>query len=91
MDFEFDPSKSEANKIKHGIDFEEARGLWKDEEAVEIPSTYQHEERYLVIAVIEEIYWTAIITCRDLSVRFISVRRSKKLEVELYDNHRGIR
>jgi uncharacterized DUF497 family protein len=25
MDFEFDPVKSLANKVKHGIDFEEAK------------------------------------------------------------------
>jgi uncharacterized DUF497 family protein len=25
--FEFDPAKSEANKVKHGIDFEEAQEL----------------------------------------------------------------
>jgi uncharacterized protein len=28
MQFEFDPKKSEGNKLKHGIDFVEAQGLW---------------------------------------------------------------
>jgi len=28
MDFEYDPQKSESNKIRHGIDFEEAKALW---------------------------------------------------------------
>jgi uncharacterized DUF497 family protein len=28
MIFEYDPKKSEANKAKHGIDFEEAKALW---------------------------------------------------------------
>jgi uncharacterized protein len=28
--FEFDPLKSETNKIKHGIDFEESTKLWND-------------------------------------------------------------
>ncbi len=87
MNFEFDPTKSKANKVKHGIDFEKAEELWNDDEAIEIPSAYQHEQRNLVIAK----YWTAIITYRDLSVRFISVRRSRKLEVELYDSHRRTR
>ena len=30
MKFEFDETKSEANKRKHGIDFVEAQALWKD-------------------------------------------------------------
>jgi len=30
MDFEYDRQKSEANKAKHGIDFEEAQALWQD-------------------------------------------------------------
>ena len=31
MKFEYDPAKSAANKAKHGLDFEEAKALWKDE------------------------------------------------------------
>ncbi len=30
MRYEYDPNKSHANKIKHGIDFEEAQALWLD-------------------------------------------------------------
>lgn len=30
MEFEYDPGKSETNKKKHGIDFEEAQALWFD-------------------------------------------------------------
>jgi hypothetical protein len=39
MDFEYDPNKSEANKAKHGIDFEEAQELWNDQEAATSPRT----------------------------------------------------
>ena len=28
-EFEFDPAKSEANLLKHGIDFTEAQTLWR--------------------------------------------------------------
>jgi len=28
-DFEWDDQKSETNKARHGIDFEEARNLWR--------------------------------------------------------------
>ena len=30
MEFEFDPVKSMSNLVKHGIDFEGARELWRD-------------------------------------------------------------
>jgi hypothetical protein len=30
MDFEFDETKSESNKKKHGIDFIKAQELWED-------------------------------------------------------------
>jgi uncharacterized DUF497 family protein len=39
MDFEFDPKKSESNKQKHGIDFNEASKLWVDPNIIEIPVT----------------------------------------------------
>ncbi len=35
MDFEYDIKKSQANKLKHGIDFNEARALWEDSERLE--------------------------------------------------------
>jgi uncharacterized DUF497 family protein len=45
-----DPQKSEPNKAKHGIDFEEAQALWNDPEAVEVKLHYPDEERYARIA-----------------------------------------
>ena len=35
MRFEFDPAKSDANKVKHGIDFVEAQGIWNDANRLE--------------------------------------------------------
>jgi len=49
MQFEFDPDKSEENKRKHGIDFEEAQALWADPSLVEIPSRTSDEPRWLLI------------------------------------------
>jgi len=36
MLFEYDKNKSESNKVKHGIDFEEVQILWKDWNRLEI-------------------------------------------------------
>jgi uncharacterized DUF497 family protein len=44
--FEFDPDKSKANKLKHGIDFQRARRLWNDPNRVEIPASWVDEFRF---------------------------------------------
>ncbi len=85
MAFEYDDKKSSANKIKHGIDFEEAKDIWNDEYRLEIWTKGLSEPRYLVIGVIDKNLWSAIITYRDGNIRIISVRRSRIEEVRIYD------
>jgi uncharacterized DUF497 family protein len=85
MEFEFDPKKSEQNKTKHGIDFIEAQVLWNDPDVVEIPVKTSNETRFLVIGAIAEKHWSGIITYRSDRIRIISVRRSRKEEVDLYE------
>lgn len=86
MEFEFDPTKSNRNKKKHGIDFYEAQALWDDSDFIEIPLKTIDEPRFLVIGRISEKHWSAIITYRSENVRIISVRRSRKEEVEIYES-----
>jgi uncharacterized DUF497 family protein len=86
MEFEFDPAKSDTNKKKHGIDFYEAQELWNDADFIEIPLKTSDEPRFLVIGRISEKYWSAIITYRSETIRIISVRRSRKEEVDLYES-----
>jgi uncharacterized DUF497 family protein len=85
MDFEFDPQKSEANKKKHGIDFYEARALWDDPDAIEIPVRTSDEPRFLAIGKISGKHWSGVITYRSGKIRIISVRRSRKEEVDIYE------
>jgi hypothetical protein len=85
MEFEFDPKKSEANKTKHGIDFIQAQVLWDDPDIVEIPAKTSDEPRFLVIGRISDRHWSGIITHRSDRIRIISVRRSRKEEVDLYE------
>ncbi|HWR57800.1 MAG TPA: BrnT family toxin [Thermodesulfovibrionales bacterium] len=85
MEFEFDPAKSISNKKKPGIDFFEARALWDDPDFIEIPVTTVDESRFLLIGRISEKHWSAIITYRSEKIRIISVRRSRKEEVEIYE------
>ena len=86
MPFEYDPRKSQLNREKHGIDFEEAQALWKDENRLEIPARAVDEPRSLLIGQINGIMWSVVITYRDDNSRIISVRRSRTEEVELYES-----
>ena len=85
MEIEFDFGKSETNKNKHGIDFLEAQALWEDPDLVEVPVLTIDESRYLVIGKIDGKHWSGVITNRGEKVRIISVRRSRKEEVEIYE------
>ena len=84
--FEFDPAKSEANRAKHGIDFEEAQALWQDADRFELPSRKEgDEERWLIVGTIAGKMWTAIVTYREGVPRLISCRRSRRKEERLYE------
>ena len=86
MEFEFDPQKSEANKKKHGIDFYEAQALWDDPDLIEIPVRTSDERRFLIIAKSSGKHWSGVITYRGGKIRIISVRRSRKEEVDIYES-----
>ena len=89
MQFEFDPAKSVANKLKHGIDFETAKALWRDLKAIEIAARNVDEPRFLRIAQLAEgettHLWSVVFTYRETAIRLISVRRSRANEVILYE------
>ncbi|RUO29551.1 BrnT family toxin [Aliidiomarina soli] len=84
--FEFDDKKSQANRYKHGIDFHDAQALWEDQDLLEVRAKSSDEPRYLVIGLIGMKHWSAVITYRGEKIRLISVRRSRKREVELYES-----
>ncbi|MDP4621336.1 MAG: BrnT family toxin [Hydrogenophaga sp.] len=86
MVFEFDPAKSESNRIKHGIDFLEAQALWSDPMLLEIPAKTTDEPRYLVIGLLSDKHWSAVMTYRGDKIRLISVRRARAEEVALYES-----
>ena len=86
MDFEYDPEKSQTNKTKHGLDFEEAKQIWEDLHRLEVPvaQLVAGEERNLMIGRISDKIWTAVFTRRGDAIRLISVRRARKNEEEAY-------
>ncbi|MFB9868274.1 BrnT family toxin [Vreelandella sulfidaeris] len=53
---------------------------------LELRATSEDEQRFLLVGKIGEKHWSAIVTYRDAHIRLISVRRSRKKEVELYES-----
>ena len=85
MEFEFDPTKSAANKAKHGIDFVEAQALWEDPDYIERPARSATEPRVQVIGRIAQTLWSAFATIRhEETIRIISVRRARQDEERRY-------
>jgi uncharacterized protein len=85
VEFEFDPEKSKSNKTKHGIDFHESQIVWDDPDLIEIPAKTEDEDRFMIIGMIGDSHWSAIIIYRDGRTRIISVRRSRKEEIGFYE------
>jgi uncharacterized DUF497 family protein len=86
MKFEFDPEKSEINKAKHGVDFDESQLLWEDPDAIGFPAKSEDEERFALIAVLNGRVWVAFYTLREDRIRLISVRRARKGEKKIYES-----
>jgi len=86
MEFEFDSRKSPTNKKKHGIDFAAAQALWDDIDLLVVPARTADELRFVVIGMIGNEHWSGVITYRDDRIRIISVRRSRREEIEIYES-----
>ena len=86
MEFEYDPRKSESNKAKHGIDFEEAQFLWDDPDSIGFPAKSTDEERYALLAMLKGRLWVAFFTYRKGTIRIISARRARTNERQLYES-----
>lgn len=86
MEFEFDEVKSRENKLKHGISFSSAQAMWLDPMLIMGPANSQNEERYVVVASIQNTIWAAIITFRGSKIRIISARRARSEEVQVYED-----
>jgi uncharacterized DUF497 family protein len=85
-EFQYDSKKGRFNLKKYGINFEQAQALWEDPNLVTISARSDDETRSLVIARLNDQFWSAIVIDRDNETRIISVRRSRAAEVELYES-----
>jgi hypothetical protein len=86
LKFEFDEAKSRSNLRKHGIDFITAQELWVDGSLTEVRVRTTDEPRWIVIGRIAGRHWSAVVTYRGDVIRLISVRRSRRKEVAVYES-----
>ena len=83
--FEFDPIKSEKNRLKHGIDFVAAQEIWEDDKRNETPARSKSEERFQMLGRAQGKIWAAFATYRGDAIRIISVRRARIEERRRYE------
>ena len=62
------------------------QALWDDGDLLEIPGKTTDEPRYLVVGMIDDIHSSGVITFKGSRICIISVRRSRKEEVALYES-----
>ena len=83
MEFEYDRRKSESNKQKHGIDFEEAKKLW-EVGFIEVEGKCEDEQRFILVGKLDKEFYSCIFTKRGERIRIISCRRSREGEEKAY-------
>lgn len=89
MHFEWDKSKNQINKNKHGIDFTEASTVFLDENAIlfDDPEHSEQEERFLLLGMSKTAKVCIVCHCyreTDTIIRIISARKATKKEAERY-------
>ncbi len=88
MEFEWDEEKAAANLAKHGVSFEEAKGVFDDPLYVDFydPDHSQDEHRYIIIGQSRQGRLLIVsYTERDDVTRLISAREVTRSEREVYE------
>ncbi|MCR4618542.1 MAG: BrnT family toxin [Lachnospiraceae bacterium] len=89
LKFEWDENKNKINRTKHGIDFEEAKTVFYDEEAIlfDDPEHSEDENRFNLLGISDEANVCIVCHCyreSDSVIRIISARKATKKEEERY-------
>jgi uncharacterized protein len=89
MRFEWDNNKSESNRLKHGITFDEAVTVFDDPDLMFTQDSLhsQYEEREWAIGASENgLIVVVVFTMRDKQIRIISARIATKRECQSYES-----
>ena len=87
--FEWDDRKAASNARKHGVRFDEARGLFDDPFALDDPDDDPDEERWLTIGMSGVDLLVVVYTERGRRKRIISAWKADASDAERYAEHRG--
>ena len=83
VDFEWDPSKNDSNKLK--VSFEDAKHVINDQDGIEKISNVRGEIRFLRIGKsATNLILLVVYTMRRVAVRIISARQASRLERNAY-------
>ncbi len=87
MKFEWDENKNKSNQEKHGIDFNDAKEVFSDENRTisQDNRTNYGEKRWITIGKMYKAIIVVIYTIRN-ATRIISARMANKKEREKYNN-----
>ena len=89
MEFEWDESKNRKNEEKHKINFEEAKTIFDDPDAIEMEASRSGEYRIIRIGKTATRFILLVVySIRGLVVRLISARQANKDERNLYIEHK---
>ena len=88
--FDWDPRKNKANLKKHGVSFEEAQGIFFDEEAIvyDDPDHSDEEARFLIIGGSFKLRVLFVCHCYrpdESVIRIITARKATSKERFFYD------
>ena len=91
LQFEWDASKASSNKKKHGINFDEAKSAFFDENALVISDDghSDNEERFVLLGLSVVARVLVVFHCyrkKDSVIRIISARKATKKESMQYQN-----
>lgn len=92
--FEWDENKNQTNKAKHGIDFEEAKTVFYDDDAIvfDDPEHSMEEERFLILGISKHENLCIVSHCyrgEDNIIRIISARKATRNETKTYNRYVG--
>jgi uncharacterized protein len=87
--FKWDPNKGTANKLKHGVSFEEAQSVFYDEYAIQFydEAHSEEEDRFLMLGLSNESRVLLVCHCERNDgevIRIISARKATKIERKHY-------
>ena len=89
LHFEWDDEKATANVKKHGISFEEAKSVFRDERAklINDPDHSEYEDRFVLLGLSETLRLLVVCHCyrgENHVIRIISARKATTKESKSY-------